>query len=67
MPGKGSRAVSIPEAMRILGVSRNKIHKMIGEGILSAVKLGEGSAVRITMKSIDDLLGDTETQEAGEE
>lgn len=58
MPGLGTRAVSVPRAMEMLGVSRPKIYKMISEGVLSAVQMGSKS-IRITMKSIDDLLGES--------
>lgn len=62
MPGEGSRAVSVPVAMRLLGVSRPKLRHMIDDGLLTVVNIG-GNTIRITMKSIDELLGDVETVE----
>lgn len=66
MPGEGSRAVSVPVAMRLLGVSRPKLRRMIDAGLLTTVNIG-GNTIRITMKSIDDLLGDCASEkDAGE-
>jgi len=49
--------ISIPEAARRFQCSRSKLYRMISEGLIPIVKLGQGrsSAVRIRLADLEEF------------
>lgn len=48
-------AVGIPEASRLTGLSRSRLHTLIQEGALDVVKVG--SETLVPMKNLEQLMG----------
>ena len=52
-----SAYITIPEAARILGISRVAVYKKVRKGQIKAVKIGRAYAIR--RKYVTDILGRT--------